>query len=123
MSAPVKLDLEDCFQNSPPFQLHLANNENYILTCDALLKVFSKTSKQAVEAVVLASKATKAVAESVDAIGKFESQIGEDQTGIIGNNKMNMNFDLAYLVQLAEILKAIEFDRKEMVQTNGMFSN
>lgn len=83
-SVPVKLDLDDCFQNGPPFQAHLINNENYILTCDALLKVFSKTSKQAVETGTIASKATKAVAEAVEAIGKFESQIGEDESGIIG---------------------------------------
>lgn len=96
MSTPVKLDLEDCFQNGPPFQSHLINNENYILTCDALLKVFSKTSKQAVETVSIASKASKAVAESVEAIGKFESQIGEDQSGIIGNRTLNCHIFIKY---------------------------
>jgi hypothetical protein len=86
MSSPAKLDLEECFQNGPPFQSHLLNNENYILTCEGLLKAFSKTSKQAVESVEVASKATRAVAEAIEAVGKFESQIGEDSSGIIGRN-------------------------------------
>ena len=83
-SIPIKLDLEECFQNGPPFQANVLNNESYISNCEALLKAFSKTSKQAVEASELSSKAIKAVAESIDAIGKFEVQIGEDQLGIIG---------------------------------------
>ena len=85
MSIPLKLDLEECFQNGPPFQAHLLNNENCILTCEALLKAFGKTCRQAVEASEAASKATKSVADAVEAIGKFESQIGEDDSGIIGN--------------------------------------
>lgn len=87
MTTPVKLDLEECFQNGPPFQSHLLNNENYILTCEGLLKAFSKTSKQAVESGELASKATRAVAEAIEAVGKFESQIGEDSSGIIGGER------------------------------------
>ena len=81
---PNKLDLEECFQNGPPFQSQLLNNENYILTCEALLKALSRTSKQAVESVEVTSKACKAVGEAIEAVGKFEAQIGEDQTGIIG---------------------------------------
>ncbi len=81
---PIKLDLEECFQNGPPFQSHLLKNEFYMLTCDNLLKSFGKTSKQAVEIGDLYSKATRAVAEAVDAVGKFESQQGDDQNGVIG---------------------------------------
>lgn len=116
MSTPVKLDLEECLQNGPPFQSHVLNNENYILTCEALLKAFSKTSKQAVESWEVASKATRAVAEAVEAVGKFESQIGEDPTGIIGKNNLNLFIKVfIFSVQLSEILKAIEFERRDLV--------
>lgn len=81
---PTKLDLEDCFQNGPPFQAHLLKNESYMLACDNLLKVFGKTSRQSVEAAESYSKASRAVAEAIEAVGKFESQQGEDQNGIIG---------------------------------------
>lgn len=89
-STPVKLDLDECFQNGPPFQSHLLNNENYILNCEGLLKTFSKTSKQAVESGEIASKAAKAVAEAIEAVGKFESQFGEDSSGLIGNIKITL---------------------------------
>lgn len=82
---PAKLDLEECFQNGPPFQSHLLNNEAYILNCDNLLKSFGRVSRQAVELSETFSKTNRAVADSIEAIGKFESQHEEDQNGIIGN--------------------------------------
>jgi hypothetical protein len=81
---PDRLNLDECFQNGPPFQSKLIDNENYILTCEALLKGFSKTSRQAVDSNEQTVKANKAVSEAIDAIGKFETQLGEDSSGVIG---------------------------------------
>ena len=83
VNVPIKLDLEECFQNGPPFQYNLMNNENYILICDNLLKTFGKTSRQAVEFSEMFSKAARAVTDSVEALGRFEAQNGEDENGII----------------------------------------
>lgn len=83
----MKLNLADCFQNGPPFQAQLLSTESHLLKVDSLLKSFSKASKVANEAGEVAAKAICATAENVESIGKFEAKSGEDQNGIIGNNK------------------------------------
>ena len=80
----MKLNLEDCFQNGPPFQAQMLDNEAQLLTVDSLLKNFSKASKAANEAGEANSKAVRATAGCIESLGKFEARGGEDSNGIIG---------------------------------------
>ena len=80
----MKLNLEDCFQNGPPYQSQLLLNESQLLSVDSLLKSFSKASRVANEAGEVASKAVRGTAECIESIGKLEAKSGEDENGIIG---------------------------------------
>ena len=51
--------------------------------CDNLFKIFGKTSRQAVEFSEMFSKATRAVTDSVKALGRFEEQNGEDENHVL----------------------------------------
>ena len=83
----MKLNLEDCFQNGPPFQAQMLDNEAQLLTVDSLLKNFSKASKAANEAGEASSKAVRATAGCIESLGKFEARSGEDSNGIIGRER------------------------------------
>lgn len=101
VSSFVKLDLENCYKDGPPFQAHLIANEHFIHTVESLLKSFARTSRQSNESFDSVSRANVAVAEALESIGRFEAKFGEDPKGII--------------VQTCERFKAIESDRKDMV--------
>lgn len=96
----MKLNLGDCFQNGPPFQGQMLNNESQLLNVDSLLKSFSKASKAANETGEVAAKAVRVTAETIESIGKFEVKSGEDENGIIGINKecfYNLNLILFFV--------------------------
>ena len=80
----MKLNLDDCFQNGPPFQAQMLENESQLLNVDSLLKTFSKASRAANETGEVASKAVHGTAEAIEFMGKFEAKSGEDANGIIG---------------------------------------
>lgn len=80
----MKLNLEECFQNGPPFQAQVIENETQLIHIDSFLKGFSKTSKAANEAGEVAAKTNRGIAEAIENIGKFEAKNGDDCNGIIG---------------------------------------
>lgn len=83
-----RLSLEDCLKDGPPFQALVYENEHYIHVAEGLLKGLSKSSRTALECDETVAKANLAVAEALEAVGRFELNYGDDAEGILGRRRM-----------------------------------